>query len=131
MSGFLLYIDRSRVQQGQADELKAAARELAEFVEANESRILSYGVYFNHDSTEMTVIHLHPDSASLGFHLEKAGPRFSRFAQLLELLTIDIYGEPSEAVMEQLRQKAKLLGSGRVEVHRLEAGFARQNPAIV
>jgi hypothetical protein len=44
----------------------------------------------------MTVIHVHADPASLDHHMEVAGPRFGRFADLVTLRSIHIYGEPSE-----------------------------------
>jgi hypothetical protein len=38
---------------------------------------------------------------------------------------IDVYGRPDDALVDSLRQKAELLGSGSVRVHDLHAGFAR------
>jgi hypothetical protein len=41
------------------------------------------------------------------------------------LLAIDIYGKPSDDLVEQFKKKAEMLGSGAVLVHDLHAGFAR------
>jgi hypothetical protein len=41
------------------------------------------------------------------------------------MLAIDVYGRPDAAIVERLRQKAALLGSGVVRVHELHAGFTR------
>ena len=57
--------------------------------------------------------------------MEIAGPVFARFADLLTLRTVDIYGSPSDKVLDQLRRKAELLGTATVTVHDLQAGFAR------
>jgi len=94
-------------------------------VEANESRLIAYNVYFTENGTRMTVIHVHPDPASLEFHMKVAGPAFSRFAEFVKLLTIDIYGKLSDDLLEQMRKKAQMLGNGTVTVHELHAGFAR------
>ena len=72
----------------------------------------------------MTVIHVHSDSSSLERHMEVAGPRFAKFGDLLSLSSIQIYGEPSEKVLTQLRGKAQTLG-GNVVVHGPHAGFTR------
>lgn len=125
MSGPLVYIDTSDVREGALDELKTAIRELADFVEANEPRLIAYNAYLSDDGTEMTVIHVHPDSASLEHHMEVAGPLFGRFAELITLSSLRVYGEPSERVLARLHEKARLLGSGGVEVHPLQAGFSR------
>jgi hypothetical protein len=73
----------------------------------------------------MTVMHVHPDSASLDYHMDVAGPAFRRFADLVTLSSIHIYGEPSEKALRQLHDKARLLGSGDVIVQGLHAGFSR------
>ena len=57
--------------------------------------------------------------------MKTAGPLFPGFAPFIELLKIDVYGKPTERLVEQLRQKARTLGSGSVAVHVLHAGFAR------
>ena len=125
MSQPLVYVDRSDVREGALDQLKDAVGALAEFVEGHEPQLLSYSAYLSEDGRQMTVVHVHADSASLDYHLEVAGPRFARFADLLTLSSIDIYGEPSEKALGQLRGKVRLLGSGDVIVHRPHAGFNR------
>jgi hypothetical protein len=121
----ILYVDTSEVRAGALEELKQGIKGLVDFVEANEPQLIAYNVYFREDGTRMTVVSLHPDSASLEYHLEVAGPHFRRFVELVTLSSIHIYGEPSEKVLEQAREKARLLGRGAVVVEPLHAGFAR------
>jgi quinol monooxygenase YgiN len=125
MPGPLLYVDTSDVRTGALQELKAAIKELVQFVESNEPQLLAYNVYVSDDGGQMTVIHAHADSASLEYHMDVAGPAFGRFADLLTLSSICIYGEPSDKALKQLHHKARLLGSGTVRVHRSHAGFSR------
>ena len=125
MSEFILYVDRSEIREGKLEELKTAMNELVEFVKVNEPRLLAYRVHLTEDGTRMTVVHVHPDSASLEFHMEVAGAKFARFAEFVRLLSIDVYGKPSDDVVEQLRQKARMLGNGTVQVHGSHTGFAR------
>lgn len=125
MSEPIVYIDSSEIREGKLEELKTSMNELVEFVEANEPRLIAYNVYFKEDGTRMTVVHVHHDSASLEFHVRVAGPLFPKFAEFIKLLTIDVYGKPSDDLVEQMRQKAQMLGNGTVLVHELHAGFAR------
>ena len=125
MSEPIVYVDTSEVRAGRLPELKAAIRKLAEFVEANEPQLVSYGVYLTEDESHMTVVHVHTDSESLDRHMEVAGPRFERFADLVTLTSIHIYGEPSERALGQLRDKLLLLGAGDVVLHPPHAGFLR------
>ena len=126
MSDPLVYIDRSDIRDGRLEEVRKGIRELVEFVETHEPQLIAYGFYFNETGTGMTVVAVHPDSASLEFHLEIGGPAFRKLSELIELRTIDVYGRPSEKVLGQLQHKAEMLGEdGRVVVHQRDAGFMR------
>ena len=125
MSQPLIYIDTSDVREGGLEELKSAIGDLTDFVESHEPQIVSYAVYFSHDGRQMTVVHVHADSDSLDYHMDVAGPRFERFADLLTLSSIHIFGEPSAKAMRQLDEKVRLLGTGEVTVHPPHTGFGR------
>jgi quinol monooxygenase YgiN len=125
MSDLILYVDTSDVREGALEELKPAIRELVDFVEANEPRLIAYNVYLSADGTKMTVVNVHRDSASLEYHLTVAGPLFRQFIELVTLSSIHIYGEPSQRVLKQSHEKAQLLGRGAVVVEPLFAGFTR------
>lgn len=121
----IVYVDASEVRDGRLQELKAAMADLTEFVEANEPRLLAYNVYFSDDGARMTVLHINPDSASLEFHMTVAGHLFPPIGEFINMLAIDVHGRVDDALVDRLRQKAALLGSGSVRVHELHAGFAR------
>lgn len=125
MSQLIVYVDTSEVRAGRLEELKTAMDDLVRFVEANEPQILAYNVYFSEDGARMTVLHINPDSASLEYHMKVAGPKFPPIGEFIRMLTIDVYGRPADALVDQLREKAEMLGSGTVRVHDLHAGFAR------
>lgn len=122
----IVYIDRSRVRPGKIEELKPAIHELVEFIEAREPQLLSYGFHLDEDESRMTVVAVHPDAASVELHMEVGGEAFRGFADLIEMEGIEVYGDPTDRMLEQLQQKAEALGkTGRVVVDRREAGFAR------
>lgn len=125
MSEPIVVVDTSEISRGKLEELKAAVDELVRFVESNEPRPIAYNVYLSHDETRVTVVQVHPDSASMEFHMQVAAPAFRRFADLLALRATDVYGAPNEHLLEQLRQKVGMLGSAAVVVHDRHAGFAR------
>ncbi|MFC7847088.1 hypothetical protein ACFUTU_01280 [Arthrobacter sp. NPDC057388] len=125
MDGFIAYLDTSEVQAGKLKELKAAMADLASFVELNEPRILAYRVYFSADGSTMSVLHFHPDVASLEFHMQVAGPKFPPIAQFIRMRSIEVFGRPTEELVAQLHSKAKLLGDATVTVRDFHAGFGR------
>jgi hypothetical protein len=125
MSEPIVSIDTSEIRPGKLEELKTGMEELAEFVDANEPRTIAYFVSFNEEGSRMTVVQVHPDSASMEFHMEVAGPVFSRFTGMVRLMSIDLYGSPSDRLRQQMGQKAKLLGDATLVVHDPHAGFTR------
>jgi quinol monooxygenase YgiN len=125
MSEPLISLDTSLIHDGRLDELKEAVTELVEFVRSNEPRPIAYEIYFDEAGSRMTVVQVHPDSASMEYHMTVAGPAFAGFAELITLSTLDVYGKPSEELLELLRRKVQMLGDATVVVHDLQAGFAR------
>lgn len=121
----LVYVDTSTVRDGKLEQLSEAMKGLATFVEANVPQLISYGFYLDGDQRQMTVVAVHPDSASLEYHMNAGGAEFRKFADLIELLRIDVYGHVTDSVRERLQQKARMLGKGTVTVHEFHAGFAR------
>lgn len=121
----IVYIDTSVVRSGKLEEVKAGVGRLAAFVEANMPRIASYGFCFDDEQSRMTVVAVHPDSESLENHLDTGGEEFRKFAELLDLERIDVYGGVTDAVLDRLKEKSRMLGTGIVAVHGYHAGFSR------
>lgn len=121
----IVYIDTSAIREGRLEQLEAAMTRLATFVETNVPQLISYGFFLDEGQAQMTVVAVHPDSASLEFHMDVGADEFRRFADLIDLLRIEVYGQVSATVLDRLQQKARMLGGGRVVVHELYAGFAR------
>jgi hypothetical protein len=122
----IVYVDHSQVHAGKVEEVKERAVELVDFIKVREPRLLFYGFFFSDDERQMSVVALHPDSESMNVHLEIGGPEFRKFRDLITLQGIDVYGRPTDDVLDQLRQKAQMLGATEgVAVHGMEAGFAR------
>ena len=128
MSDPIIYMDRSRIAPGRAAELRERIGELAALVEAREPRLLSYQAFFDPAGTAMAIVHVQRDNASLGEHLQLVQGELVKFRDLVELESITIFGVPDEAVREQLRQKARVLGREVVTIYEPQAGFDRFAP---
>jgi hypothetical protein len=120
----IVYVDHSDIKEGSLEKLKAGVRGLVDFIDAREPRLITYGFYIDEGAATMTVVAVHPDSASLELHLDVGGTAFRKLAHLLTLTAIECYGRPSEKALEQLEHKAAALGNGGtvVSIERF-AGF--------
>jgi hypothetical protein len=110
----IVYIDHSDIRKDSIDELRAGVQRLVDFIDAREPQLITYGFYIDEDAARMTVVAVHPDSASLERHMEIGSEEFRKLAHLLTLTKIECYGRPSGRALEQLRHKAATLGDGGV-----------------
>ena len=130
MDGPLIYIDHSDIRPGKVADVAAAVARLVEFVEEREPRLLSYSFHLDPAASTMTVVAVHPDSASLELHLQVGGPEFRKVGELIDLRRIEVYGEPTPSARSQLEQKAAMLGrAAEVSVHERTVGFTRLRAA--
>jgi hypothetical protein len=125
MSEPLIFVDSSEIREGKLEDLKKAIDDMVDFIEANEPRPLLYHVYLDADGTRMTVVQVHPDSESMEFHMTAAAHIFRGFVDLVAMASMHIYGIPTDRLLGQMQQKARMLGLETVAVHDLQAGFAR------
>lgn len=121
----IVYIDSSEIREGKLGKLKEAMKELVDFVAEREPQLLSYGFYLSEHDSRVDLVAIHPDLASLEFHMDLGGPAFAKFKDLISLSKIEVYGQIDEPMLRRLKQKAEMLGSGTVIVHERFVGFAR------
>jgi quinol monooxygenase YgiN len=120
----IIFIDTWKLREGKLGAFKDAAREFVDFVAKNEPQLIAYNVYIDEESNHSTVIQIHPNSASIEFHMKVAGPQFGRFIELYEPGgKIDIHGRPADDVLDRMRQMGQQFGV-TVGVKERYAGFA-------
>lgn len=125
MSEPILYIDVSDIRPGKLARVKELMADLVAFVDANEPQLIAYDFFIDETDNTMTCVALHPDSASIEFHMDIGWEKFRAFSAHIEQRSIDVYGDASDSVMVRLHRKIEMLGKGTVTAHRLHAGFMR------
>jgi hypothetical protein len=109
----IVYIDHSDIRGGSLEELKAGVRQLVGFIDAREPQLITYGFYIDEQAAKMTVIAIHPDSASLELHLDIGSREFSKLAHLLTLTAIECYGRPATGRLSRCgtrRRRLEMVG---------------------
>src|ERR1700722_18427602 len=111
MSGPFIFIATNRLKTGRLEEERQRVSGLADFIHANEPRLIAFNEYSNEDGSEVGVVQVHPDTDSMDFHMEVVRERAERaYAETLESTTgIQVYGTPTQAILEMLSRTA---GSG-------------------
>lgn len=130
MSEPFIFIGTYTLREGKLQDFKQQWLELLEMVEAKEPRLIAFHAYVNEDGTEVTGVQVHPDPDSMLFHMQVARDHISEAYQSVVEKTerIDIYGNPSDAVLEMIRQVAESEAPLNVKAHHL-GGFTRSSAA--
>jgi hypothetical protein len=121
-----IFIATNRLKPGKLEEERRRVPALSAFIEENEPRLIGFHEYVNEDGTEVGVVQIHPDAASMEFHMDVIRERAERaYAETLEATTsIQVFGTPSDQILAMLRRQA---GSGvpmTLRPHHL-GGFTR------
>jgi hypothetical protein len=126
MSGPFIFIATNRLKAGKLEAERQRVPGLADFIEANEPRLMAFNEYVNDEGTEVAVVQVHPDTDSFEFHMGVVRERAARaYSETLDATTgIHVYGTPTTTILELLKSAA---GSGvqyTVKSHHL-GGFTR------
>jgi hypothetical protein len=126
MPGPFIFIATNRLKPGKLEAERRRVPGLCEFIAATEPRILAFNEYVDEDGGEVGVVQVHPDAESMAYHMEVVRERAARaYAETLDATSnIQVFGTPTDAILEMLRQS---VGSGvriHVKPHYL-GGFVR------
>jgi quinol monooxygenase YgiN len=128
MSEPFIFIGTHTLREGKLQDFKQQWLELLEMVEAKEPRLIAFHAYVNEDGTELTIVQVHPDADSMLFHMQVVRDHISEAHQSVVEKTerIDIYGNPSDTVLEMIRQVVESEAPLNVKAHHL-SGFTRSS----
>ena len=105
MSSPFIFIATNRLKTGQLDRERKRVPGLVEFIEANEPRLIAFNEYVNDDGTEVTVVQVHPDAASMQTHLGIIGERAAQaYDETLDAtLAVQIFGPVDPQMLDSMR----------------------------
>jgi len=122
MSGPLINVFAYSIKAGKQEEARKRIAELVDFVETNEPRMIAFHVYLDQDGSSVSIVQVHPDSASMEFHMQVNAKHFATaFDWLDAAMGQQLYGSVSDALAAELAKWDEQFT--HVPVH--EAGFTR------
>jgi hypothetical protein len=103
MSGPLIYIGTYTVKPGSQGEARTRLGELADFVETNEPRMIAFNTYLDREGTTVSIVQVHPDSASMEFHMQVNAKHFATAFDWLDAsMSGQYFGPISDALAAEL-----------------------------
>lgn len=111
MAGPFIFIATNRLKSGKLEAESRRVPGLVDFINANEPGLIAFNEYANDEGTEVGVVQVHPDANSFEFHMGVVQERASQaYGETLDATTsIQVFGTPTETILEMLRRSA---GSG-------------------
>ena len=105
MSTPLIAIATLGIKEGRLEDFTRTYKEVVETVREHEPRLIAFHGFVNKDGTEMTIIQVHPDTASMDLHMQvlrdKLGEHVARALgpELIELKRVEYYGTPPQSAL--------------------------------
>ena len=122
MSGPLIYVGTYRIKPGNQEQARRRMAELLDFVETNEPRMIAFNAYLDRDGTTVSIVQVHPDSASMEFHMRVNAKHFTTAFDWLDAsMSGQYFGQISDALAAELAKWEE--SSTHVPEH--AAGFTR------
>jgi hypothetical protein len=88
MSGPFIFIATNRLKPDAYEAERRRVPGLVDFIEAGEPRLLAFNEYTNAERTEVTVVQVHQDAASMEFHMGVVRERAAEaYAETLDSTT--------------------------------------------
>ena len=114
MSSPFIFIATNRLKAGQLERERKRVAGLVEFIQASEPRLIAFNEFVNEAGDEVTVVQIHPDASSMEAHMEIVRERAQEaYAETLDAtVRIQVFGRPTDAILDALRQQA----GGGVEI---------------
>jgi hypothetical protein len=127
MSDPFIYIGTYTIKHGQLEEARKRCGELVDFVETNEPRMIAFHIYLDEEGQRLSTVQVHPDSASMEFHLEVNVKHFATaFDYLDTTVSEQFYGRISDTLAAELvKWDDQDVAVTRMPVH--QSGFTRSN----
>jgi hypothetical protein len=101
----IVFITNFQIKKGALEKFKEAARKSMDFLEANGPQLLAE-VCIDENEMRAHGVQIHRDSESILTHWQLADPYMRDVMQYITTTSVEIYGQPNEAVIEGMRQRA-------------------------
>lgn len=126
MAAFI-YVGTTSVKHGRLEALRQQLAELVDFVETNEPRMMAFHTYLDEGGNKLTIVQVHPDSASMEFHMQVNAKHFATAWDNLDTVISEQYfGAMSDGLAAELSKwDDPAVAVTRMPIH--EAGFTRSN----
>jgi quinol monooxygenase YgiN len=125
MSEPIVFISHLRVKEGKLDSLRQLSAVAMKRLETEKPRTLVFLFYLDDSGDRVSFVHVFADAESMDLHFQGAEERSKAAYEFLQPDGWEIYGRPSDDVIESMRQAAESSGVTLTLQSQYVAGFLR------
>jgi hypothetical protein len=125
----VVFVSRFRVKEGKLDGLKKEFRGVMQMLEAEKPRTTAQLAYLDDTGTKLSIVHVFADADTMDSHFEGAEERSKAAYEFMDPAGWEIYGTPSDAALQMMRQAATSAGVALTVQPEYLSGFLRNESA--
>lgn len=99
-----IFVSVLKIKPAKLDEFNENVKKLVDVVETNEPRLISFNIYVDEAGETATLVQVHPDAASMGFHMAVVAEHMSGAFDYLDEESAVVAGADSDGVLDQIKQ---------------------------
>lgn len=124
MSEPIVFITHHKLKQGKLDGLRKINQESFQLIKDQKPGTVVFLGYLGEEGGDLTFVHVFPDAEAMDLHFEGAQERSRRAYEFMQPLSMEIYGSPSDGVLDAMEQIAESGVAVRIDTESL-GGFLR------
>ena len=106
----IVFVSHFRVKDDKLNDLKQQFREVLEMLEAEKTRTTAQLAYLDDTGTRLSIVHVFSDAYTMDVHFQGAEERSKAAYEFMDPAGWQIYGTPSDAALQMMRQAATSAG---------------------
>jgi hypothetical protein len=103
----IVFIARQKVKEGKLDAYKQTVMDVVNFVEPNKPNTLVFLNYLSDNDSDVTQIQVYASAEAMEQHVQGLGEIAKKSYESMDVVSFEIYGNPSEATLTMMANLAK------------------------
>ena len=125
MSEPIVFISHNVVKDGKLEGFREAFGEVAVALNAEKPGTVVFLAFADQDGSRVSVVHVFSDASAMGRHLQGVQERMAKAVGFIETTGYEIFGTPSEPVLEAMLGFADAEGVPLQVQHDYVGGYLR------
>jgi len=107
MSDPIVFISHNNIKEGKLEPLREYSPQVFQRLHEEKPGTVVFLSYASEDGGEVSFLHIFPDADAMDAHFEGVEERSRKASEFIQSKSMEIYGSPSNMVLESLKRIAE------------------------